>query len=72
MKNVYVVRTAAIASLAAALLTAGWMSMQGDDQMQVMPESVSVSRAQVEPAVYFPAGFQIQPAAEDGAVHEYH
>jgi hypothetical protein len=71
MKNPYLVRTAAVASLAAAVLTAGYLGMPSDD-MQIAPESVAVSAMRTEPAMYFPAGFELKPGADDGHVHEYH
>ena len=71
MLNPYVVRTAAVASLTAAVFAAGWMGLQSEE-MQNVYEPVSVSGAWVEPALYFPAGFQLRPGADDGAVHEYY
>jgi hypothetical protein len=71
MQNLYLVRTAAVVSLAAALLGVGWMSMQSDE-IQIAPEAVAVSGNQAAPAVYFPAGFEIQPGADEGPVYEYY
>jgi hypothetical protein len=71
MKNPYLVRTAAVASLAAALLTAGYMGMQGDD-MQIAPDSVALSSGSSAPLYHFPAGFEIKPGTEDSPVHEYY
>ena len=71
MRNIYVVRTAAVVSLGAGLLGLGWMGMQGDE-VRVAPERVAVSRASAEPAVYFPAGFQLQPNPDEPAVYEYY
>jgi hypothetical protein len=70
MQNVYLVRTAAVASIAALFLGVGWMEMQGD-AMQVAPEMVAVSGALAEPAGYFPAGFQLQPNAHEPEAYEY-
>jgi len=71
MQNLYLVRTATAVSVAAVILGAGWMGMH-NDEMQIAPEMVSVSRAHVEPAVYFPAGFELQAGADEGAVYEYY
>jgi hypothetical protein len=70
MQNLYLIRTATVVSLAAALVGAGWMAMESDE-MQIAPEAVAVSGTLAEPAMYFPAGFEIQPG-DEGAVYEYH
>ena len=70
MRNPYLVRTAAVASLAAAVLTAGWMSMPSDE-MRIAPESVAVSATRPEPAMYFPASYELKPGADEH-VYEYH
>jgi len=72
MRNPYLLRTAAVASLAAAVLATGWMGMQGGDEMQIAPQAVALSGSSVNPAVYFPAQFEIQPGADDGEYFEYH
>jgi hypothetical protein len=71
MQNPYLVRTAAVVSIAAGLLGVGWMSMPSDD-MQIAPSAVAVSGEQAEPARYFPAGFEIQANADEPAVYEYY
>lgn len=70
MKNPYLVRTAAVVSLAAALLAAGYMGMEGDN-MEIAPEAVALSSSSSAPPYHFPAGFEIKPGAEEGAVYEY-
>lgn len=66
MKNPYLVRTAAVASIAAALLSAGWMGLQTDDEMVMMSDAVTLSRASAEPVAWYPAGFQgeLMPGSE--------
>jgi hypothetical protein len=71
MKNPYLVRTAAVASLAAAVLAAGWMGMPSDE-MQIAPESVAVSGTQVEPAMHFHAGFVLQANLDEPEAYEYY
>jgi hypothetical protein len=71
MQNLYLVRTATVVSLAAVILAAGWIGMP-NDEMQIAPEMVAVSRSHVEPAVYFPAGYELQPGADDGAFYDYY
>ena len=71
MQSLYIVRTAAVASLTAAFVAFGWMSMPSDE-MQIAPEAVSVSGTRAEPAMHFHAGFVIQANADEPAVYEYH
>jgi hypothetical protein len=71
MQSLYLVRTATVVSLGALFLGVGWMEMQAD-AMRVAPEMVAVSSALAEPAVYFPAGFQLQPNADQPEVYEYY
>ena len=70
MQNLYLVRTATVVTLAAALLGVGWMGMQGDEA-QIAPEMVSVS-AVGEPTLYFPAGYVLQPNEAEAQPYEYH
>lgn len=70
MQSLYIVRTATVASLAATLLGVGWMGMQNDD-LQIAPAAVAVSASRAEPAMYFPAGFEIQASADEREVYEY-
>jgi hypothetical protein len=69
MKNVYLVRTAAVASLAAALLGVAWLGTQSDD-MVIAPEMVAVSAT--APAFYFPAQFELRANADEPEVFEYY
>ena len=71
MQNPYLVRTAAVVSIAAGLLGVGWMSMPSDE-MQIAPEAISVAGSRAEPAMHFHAGFVIQANADEPAVYEYH
>jgi hypothetical protein len=71
MQNLYLVRTAAVVSIAAGLLGVGWIGMQGDD-MQIAPEAVAVSSSRAEPAMHFHAGFVIQANAEEPEVYDYY
>lgn len=71
MKSPYLVRTAAVASLATALLAAGYMGMPGEE-MPLAPQAVASSASSAEPAYYFPAGFEMKVDAEDGTVREYY
>lgn len=71
MRNPYLLRTAAIVSLAAAALTLGWMGLPGDEA-QIAPEAVAVSSGQYEPAFYFPAGFELRANPDEPEVVEYY
>lgn len=71
MQNLYIVRTATVASLTAAFVAFGWMSMRGDD-LQIEPERIVVSSAQTEPAMHFHAGFALQANADEPEVYEYY
>jgi hypothetical protein len=71
MSNAYLIRTATFVSVAALLLGVGWMGTHTDDA-QITPEMVSVSGAQAEPAMYFPAGYEIQANAAEPEVYEYY
>ena len=71
MQNVYLIRTTAVASIAAAMLGLGWMSMHSDAP-QIAPETVSVSSAQAEPAYYFPAGFELKANPAEPEFVEYY
>ena len=72
MQNLYIIRTAAIASLAAAVTTLGWMGTQGEEAQFASPEPVSVAPTVPGPAVYFPAGFVLQPNQADAEPYEYY
>lgn len=71
MQEPHVFRTAAIVSLAAAIIGASWMGLQGDD-MQVDPAAVPVAGWQSEPGYYFPAGFTLQPNAAEPEGYEFY
>jgi len=70
MQSLYIVRTAAVASLTAAFVAFGWMTMRGDD-LEIAPERIVVSSAQTEPAMHFHAGFVLQANADEAPVYEY-
>jgi hypothetical protein len=70
MQSVYLVRTAAVVSLGALFLGVALMEMQGNE-VRVAPEIVAASGTP-EPAGYFPAGFQLQPNANEPEVYEYY
>jgi hypothetical protein len=65
MQNPRLIRTATVASLAAAIVVAGWMGSQGDE-MRADPVG-----AQSEPGYYFPDGFTLQPNPAEPDVYEY-
>jgi hypothetical protein len=71
MQNPYLIRTATIVSLAAALVGAGWMGLQGDE-MQLEPGAIAVAGAHAEPGHYFPAEFTLQPNPDEPAVYEFY
>jgi hypothetical protein len=69
MQNPYLIRTAAVASLAAAVVAFGWMSAPGDE-MQV--SEITVAPTLPGAAVYFPAGFVLQPSEGEAEPYEYY
>jgi hypothetical protein len=71
MESPYLVRTAAVVTLAAAAFTAGWMGTGHDDEMQIPAALVSASNSGYEPAVYFPAGYELKPNPAEPEVFEY-
>ena len=72
MKDRHLIRTATVVSLAAAIIGAGWMGLQGDE-LQVDPAGVPVAGAQAEPGYYyFPAGFTLQPNAAEPEGYEFY
>ena len=71
MKDRHLIRTATAVSLAAAIIGAGWMGLQGDG-MQVDPAAVPVAGAQAEPEYYFPAGFTLQPDPAEPEAYEFY
>jgi hypothetical protein len=71
MQNPHLIRTATVASLAAAIMVAGWMGSQSDE-MQVDPARIGVAGAQTEPGYYFPAEFTLQPNPAEVELFEYY
>ena len=71
MQSLYIVRTATVASLTAAFVAFGWMTM-GSDDLQLAPELIVVSSAQAEPAMHFHAGFALQANADEPEAYEYY
>jgi hypothetical protein len=70
MQNLYLIRTATVVTLAAALLGVGWMGMHADEA-QIAPAMVPVA-ALAEPMVYFPAGYVLQPNEAEPEAYEYY
>jgi hypothetical protein len=70
MQNLYLIRTATVVTLTAALLGVGWISMPGDEA-QIAPQMVSLS-ALAEPTAYFPAAYVLQPNEAEPEAYEYH
>jgi hypothetical protein len=71
MQNPYLIRTATVATLAAAIVGAGWMGMRGDD-MSVEPDAAAVLAAPSEPGFYFPAEFTLQPNPAEPEIYEFY
>ncbi len=71
MQSLYIVRTAAVASLTAAFVAFGWMTM-GSDDLHIAPEPVALSSAQTEPAMHFHAYFVLQANPDEPEVREYY
>jgi len=72
MQSLYIVRTATVASLTAAFVAFGWMSMQGGDDLQLASEQITVSSAPTEPAMHLHAGFVLQANPEEPEFYEYY
>jgi hypothetical protein len=71
MQSLYILRTAAVASLTAAFVTFGWVTMGGDD-LQIAPEPIVASSAPAEPAMHLHAYFVLQANPEEPEVYEYY
>jgi len=71
MQNVYLVRTAAVVSLAAGLLGVGYIGMPSDE-MQIAPEAVAVSGSRAEPAMHLHSGLVLQANADESEAYEYY
>ena len=69
MRNPYLIRTAAIATLSAALVGAGWMGMQRED-MEGAPAALATP--QVEPGFDFPSDYTVQPNPEESEIYEFY
>ena len=69
MQNPYIIRTAAVASLAAAVVAFGWMSAP-EDEMQM--SEIAVQPTLPGPAVYFPAQFVLQANEAEAEPYEYY
>lgn len=69
MQNLYLVRTAAVVTIAAGLLGVGWIGMQGDEP-RIAPEMVSIA-APAQTGFYFPADYVLQPNANEPEAFEY-
>ena len=71
MQSLYILRTAAVASLTAAFVTFGWMTM-GGDELQIASEPIVASSVQAEPAMHFHAYFVLQANPDEAEVREYY
>ena len=71
MQSLYIIRTAAVASLTAAFVAFGWMTM-GSDDLHIAPEQIAVSSAQAEPAMHFHAGYVLQANPDEPEAYEYY
>lgn len=68
MKNANVLRTAAVATLAAFVMATGYISShEGAMEAPMAPVA-----AGSEPAFYFPAAYELKPGADEPVVFEYH
>lgn len=66
MKNVYVIRTAAVASLAAGIIGLSSLGFHGEEA------PVAAALIAAEPVAYFPAAYELQPGAGEGEIFEYY
>jgi hypothetical protein len=71
MKSLYIVRTATVASLTAAFVAFGWMTM-GSDDLYIAAEPSVASSAPAEPAMHFHAYFVLQANPDEPEVREYY
>jgi hypothetical protein len=71
MKSLYIVRTATVASLTAAFVAFGWMTM-GSDDLYLAAEPIVASGAPAEPAMHFHAYFVLQANPDEPEVREYY
>ncbi len=68
MKNANVLRTTAVATLAAFVIATGLMNSQ-EASMEAAPAPIATGSS---PAFYFPAAYQLEPGAGEAEVFEYH
>ena len=71
MQNPYLIRTAAVVTLAAAVVGTGWMGMQSDELQVVEPSTVPVA-AQAQPGFHFPSEYTLQPNPQEPEIYEFH
>jgi len=62
MKNVYVIRTAVVASLVSGVIGLSSLGLQGEEA-HVAP---------ITATLYIPAGYELQPGVDEGQVFEYY
>lgn len=68
MKNANVLRTAAVASLAAFVMATGMITSH-EGPIEAPMASVA---AESLPAFYFPAGYELKPGVDEREVFEYY
>jgi len=66
MKNVYLIRTAAVASLVTAVIGLSSLGFQGED-VDLTPVLVAA-----EPVTDLPAAYELRPRSDEGEVFEYY
>ena len=68
MKNANVLRTAAVATLATFVLATGVIT----SREEVIEAPMASVAAPSSPALYFPAAYELKPAADEPEVFEYY
>ena len=68
MKNANVLRTAAVATLAAFVMATGMIASH-EGAMEVAIAPVADGSA---PGFYFPAAYELKPGADEPEIFEYH
>jgi hypothetical protein len=68
MKNTNVLRTAAVATLAAFVLATGVITSHED----LIEAPIAPVAAGGSPAFYFPADYELKPSADEPEVFEYY
>jgi hypothetical protein len=71
MQSLYIIRTAAVASLTAAFVAFGWMTM-GSDDLYIAPEQIAVSSAPAEPAMHFHSAIVPHTNPDEPEVYDYY